>query len=86
MMNIDVQCEHTCNGLCNALEILCEREQETLALVHGYRNECSYEDVRILLDELVTTHARSKQLLEETRTMMQAKCEVIEQMRIGFGG
>ncbi len=81
-----INCEHTCNGLCNALDVVAEREQQTLQLYGAYRDECSYEDVRELLNELILTHSRSHQLLEQTREVLRARCEVADQIRVGFGG
>lgn len=77
-------CVHSCKGLCNALEIAEHREREAIKEYRRYAEECTYPDVRVLLEDLIREREHSLQLLAEKRAMLQAKFETLDQITDSF--
>lgn len=84
MLKNDVQCAHTCKGLCTAIEIATLREKEAILQYDALRDECTYPDVKVLLNELILHRQKSIRLLDELRAMLKSKFEVLEQIQDGF--
>ncbi len=84
MLKQDVQCAHTCKGLCTAVEIATLREKEAILQYDALRDECTYPDVKVLLNELILHRQKSIRLLEELKAMLKSKFEVLEQIQNGF--
>ena len=80
----EVECAHTCKGLCTALEIATLREKESILQYGALRDECTYPDVKAMLNELIIRRRKSIQLLEETKALLRSKFEVLDQIREGF--
>ena len=84
MIQDQVNCAHSCKGLCTALEIATLREKEAILQYGQLRDECTYPDVKAMLNELVIHRQRSIRLLEETKSLLRTKFEVLDQIREGF--
>jgi rubrerythrin len=84
MIQPDVHCAHTCKGLCTAIEIAILKEKEAILTYDSLRDECTYPDVRPVLNEVILNRQRSIQLLEQAKTMLKSKFEVLDQIRSGF--
>jgi hypothetical protein len=80
----DVQCAHTCKGFCTALEIATLREKEAILQYDALRDECTYPDVKAILNELIIHRQKSIRLLEEAKALIKAKFEVLEQIQNGM--
>lgn len=83
-MTDNLQCAHTCKGLCNALEVAMKEEKEAILKYAYFRDECSYPDVKLMLNELILQRQKSIDLLNKTRTLLQEKFDVLDQIREGF--
>lgn len=81
-----VQCNHTCNGLCSALEIVTAKENETLLQYESLRGQCTYPEIDAMLEELISERKKSMTLLEKTREMLQSRFAVVDQIHEGFEG
>ena len=77
-------CAHTCKGLCTALDVAIKQEKEAILRYSYFRYECTYPDVKLMLNELIIQRQKSIQLLEETRLQLKAKFELLDQLREGF--
>lgn len=84
MKNDQVLCAHTCKGLCTALELAAKKEKEAILQYAYFRDECTYPDVKLMLNELIIQRQKSIQLLEETQAQLQSKFEVLDQISEGF--
>jgi len=84
MPNEPSQCAHSCKELCRALELASQREKEAILQYGAFRDECSYPDVKILLNELIIMRQKSITLLEETKALLRTKFDVLDQIREGF--
>lgn len=84
MVKTDVQCAHTCKGLCTAIEIATLREKEAILQYDALRDECTYPDVKAILNELIIHRQKSIRLLDEAKALLKAKFEVLEQIQAGF--
>ena len=83
-MNSELLCAHTCKGLCNAIELALKEERETILKYAYFRDECSYPDVKLMLNELIIQRQKSIQLLEKTKSVIKEKFDVLDQVREGF--
>ena len=84
MIKPDVHCAHTCKGLCTAMEIATLREKEAILHYDALRDECTYPDVKTILNDLIILREKSIRLLEEAKVLLKTKFEVLEQIQSGF--
>jgi rubrerythrin len=80
----DIECAHTCKGLCTAVELATLREKEAILQYDALRDECSYPDVKAILNELIIHRQKSIRLLEELKALLKSKFEVLDQIQAGF--
>ncbi len=83
-MKQDPKCVHGCKEFCTALEIAALREKEAILQYDSLRDECDYPDVKVMLNELIIQRQKSIRLLEEVKTLMKSKFEVLGQIQDGF--
>lgn len=79
-----VECGHTCRGLCTALELATLREKEAILMYGELRDQCTYPDIKAMLNDLIIQRAESMRLLEETKAAVVAKFNVLDEIRAGF--
>lgn len=84
MSKYQVQCAHTCKGLCTSLEIALLREKEAILQYDALRDECNYPDVKAILNELIIHRQKSIRMLEEAKALLKTKFGVLEQIQEGF--
>jgi len=84
MMQKDTECAHTCKGLCRAIEIAMLREKEAILGYDALREECNYPDVKVIINELILHREKSIRLLEDAKSRLKTKFEVLDQIRGGF--
>ena len=84
MENRTVHCARTCKNFCTVLETASLREKEAILYYDALRNECTYPDIKILLNELIIRRQKSIQLLDEAKAMMKGKFDVLDQIRESF--
>ena len=81
---MDSKCVHSCNGLCNALEVAEHREEETIQEYRQYASQCDYPDVKELLETLIAERERALQLLREKREILLVKLNVTNRINDSF--
>jgi rubrerythrin len=81
---MDPKCVHSCKGLCNALEVAEQREEEAIAHYRQYAAGCDYPDVKELLEALIADRERGLHLLREKREMLAVKFNVIDRINDSF--
>jgi rubrerythrin len=81
---MDRKCVHSCKGLCNALAVAEQREQESLTQYRQYASGCDYPDVKQLLDGLIADRERALRLLRETREMLGEKFNLMDSINDSF--
>lgn len=84
IMHQDQECAHTCKGLCRAIEVATLKEKEAILEYDSLRDECNYPDVKVILNELILHREKSIRLLEDAKTRLKSKFEVLDQIRGGF--
>jgi hypothetical protein len=60
------------------------QEKEAILKYAYFRDECTYPDVKLMLNELIIQRQKSIQLLESTRELLRSRFEVLDQVREGF--
>jgi len=84
MLKLQSTCAHTCKEYCTALEISTLREKEAILQYGALRDECSYPDIKAMLNELIIERKKTIELLERTKEHLRSKFEVLDQVRDGF--
>jgi ferritin-like protein len=84
MIKPQVSCSHTCKELCTAMEIATLREKEAILQYDALRDDCTYPDIKAILNELILHRQKSIRLLEEAKALLKTKFEVLDQIREGF--
>lgn len=84
MLQQDMECAHTCRGLCRAIEIATLKEKEAILQYDSLRDECNYPDVKVIINELILHREKSIRLLEDAKVRLRTKFEVLDQIRGGF--
>ena len=77
-------CPQTCKGFCNALEIALLREKEAILQYDTLRDDCSYPDVKAILNELILQRQKSIRLLDEAKILMKSKFDTLGQIQDSF--
>jgi rubrerythrin len=78
------KCVHSCKGLCNALQVAEQREQETIKEYREYAAQCDYPDVRELLEELVRSRERAIQELRQKREALEVRFAMVDRINDSF--
>ena len=78
------RCARGCKELCTALEIASQQEKAAILQYGTLRDECTYPDVKVMLNELILLREKSIRLLEDTKTLLRTKFEILDQVREGF--
>lgn len=84
MNAVKVDCHHTCRGTCNALEIAQQQEKEAILQYAALRDECTYPDVKLVLNELIIHRQKSIRFLDEIKSRLKERFEVLDQIQEGF--
>ena len=84
MNETHVDCHHTCRGRCNAVEIAAAQEKEAILQYAALRDECTYPDVKMILNELILQRQKSIRLIDELRGRLKERFEVLDQIQDGF--
>lgn len=80
-MNI---CEHTCKGLCKALDLTIEDETKSIQQLKKFFNECDYPDVKILLNDIIETKEKYILLLKDKAEIIRVRFNTLDQISDGF--
>ncbi len=81
---MNTNCIHSCKGLCNALEVAEHRELQAIREYKNFGDKCDYPDVRVLLEQLIREREASLKVLVETRVILAAKFEVLDNITDSF--
>jgi hypothetical protein len=84
MNETKVECHHTCRGNCNAIEIAQQKEKEAILEYAALRDECTYPDVKLVLNELIIQRQKSIRFIDELRGRLKERFEVLDQIQEGF--
>ena len=84
MENKIVHCARTCKNFCTVLETASLREKEAILYYDALRDECTYPEIKVLLNELILRRQKSIQLLDEAKAKMKDKFDVLDQIRESF--
>jgi rubrerythrin len=80
----NVNCVHSCKGLCNALSLAEFREAESIKEYTRFLEECDYPEVREILGELIRDRERALLSLRAKRTALQVKFDTLDNINDSF--
>jgi hypothetical protein len=66
------------------VEIATLKEKEAMLEYDTLRDECSYPDVKVIINELILHREKSIRLLAEAKERLKSKFEVLDQISEGF--
>ncbi len=81
---MEVQCIHSCRGLCNALTVAEHRELSTIKEYQTYLDQCNYPDVQVILRELISQHQRMLGVLQGKRAELTEKFNILDDINQSF--
>jgi len=79
-----IHCNHTCKEVCRAIEIALQHAKDVILQYGILRDECTYPEVKTMLNELIIRQQQSIRLLEDTKVLLKNRFEVLDQIREGF--
>jgi rubrerythrin len=77
-------CVHSCKGLCNALAVAEQREQEAIKEYREYAAQCDYPDVRELLEGLIRSREQALHALRQQREALEVRFAMIDRINDSF--
>jgi rubrerythrin len=77
-------CVHSCKGLCNALQVAEQREQEAIMEYREYAAQCDYPDVKQLMEELIRGRERALSDLRRKREDLEVRFAMIDKINDSF--
>ena len=84
MTETTYNCEHTCKGQCQALDVALQREKEAILLYGQFRDECEYPDVKAMLNNLILRQQKTLHMIEDTMQTLHSRFEVLDQIQESF--
>ena len=82
---MEVQCVHSCRGLCNALSIAEHREMSAIQEYQTFLDQCNYPYVQSILRELISQHQRTLGMLQGKRAELTEKFNILDNINESFG-
>lgn len=77
-------CEHTCKGLCKALDIAIEQETESIKNLQSFLEECDYPDIKVLLKKIIETKENNVNILKDKAQEVRVRFNMLDQISDGF--
>ncbi len=77
-------CEHTCKGLCKALDIAIAQEEKSIQDLKIFSEACDYPDVEILLKEIISSKEKNILLLKDKAEMIRIRFNTLDQISDSF--
>ena len=81
---MEVQCIHSCRGLCNALTVAEHRELSAIKEYQTYLDQCNYPDVQAILRELIGQHQKTLGMLQGKRAELTEKFNILDNINESF--
>lgn len=81
---MEVQCIHSCRGLCNALTIAEHRELSAIKEYQTFLDQCNYPDVQGILRELIAQHQKTLGMLQGKRAELTEKFNILDNINENF--
>lgn len=77
-------CEHTCKGLCKALDIAIDQESQSIKNLRSFLEVCDYPDVRILLKEIIEIKEKNVLTLKDKAEEVRQRFNMLDQISNSF--
>jgi len=77
-------CEHSCKGLCHALDVAEQREAEAIKDYRQYAAVCDYPDVRAILESLIADREKALRALRDQREILNVKFNTLDRINDSF--
>ena len=84
MSSDSIHCDQTCKGICTSLEAASASELNAIGIYTTLRDQCTYPEIKVMLDELIGKRREMIKLIEETRSKIEQKFGVLDQIREGY--
>jgi len=81
---MEVQCIHSCRGLCSSLNMAENRELAAIKEYQSFLDQCNYPDVQVILRELITHHQHTLSMLQGKRAELTEKFNILDNINETF--
>jgi hypothetical protein len=78
------RCPRSCAEVCIALETALRTEKQAILGYAELRDQCSFPEIRTMLNELVLRQEKTIRYIEEVKLAVAERFDVLEQIRAGF--
>ncbi len=78
-------CVHSCRGLCSALTVAEQREEEAIREYREYAAVCDYPEVRDVLETLARDREKMLNFLREQRAVLEVKFATLDRINESLG-
>ncbi len=84
MKTTHTTCTHSCKETCTALDLASASEKNAILKYGELRDQCTYPDVKLMLNDLIIQKQKSIELVERTRELLRSKFSTLDMIREGF--
>jgi len=84
MNRTDIECARTCAGVCTALNAALVQEREAILRYGSLRDQCTYPEVKIMLNQLILERKKTIELIEATTESLRARFGTLHDVQESF--
>jgi hypothetical protein len=84
MEHTDIRCAQTCAGVCAALTTSLVQEREAILHYGDLRDQCTYPEVKIMLNQLILERKKTIELIEATTESIRARFGALHDVQESF--
>ena len=81
---METTCVHSCNGSCNALEVVEHHERKIIEEYKNYAGQCDVPEVKNILKEMIEYHEKGLLLLSGKKEMLSAEIQTAHDINTMF--
>ncbi len=84
MERTEIRCAQTCAGVCTALTAALAQEREAILTYGALRDQCTYPEVKIMLNQLILERKKTIELIEATAEALRTRFAALHDVQESF--
>ena len=84
MERTEIRCAQTCAGVCSALNAALAQEREAILTYGALRDQCTYPEVKIMLNQLILDRKKTIELIETTSESIRSRFATLHDVQESF--
>lgn len=77
-------CDQTCKGICTSLDAAAASETKAIVVYERLREQCTFPDIREMLEVLIARRQEILRLVDETRRRIRERFDVLDKVRESY--